>query len=218
MAQRKGLGKGQGKGYKNIQQWDSPIHSQSAKGIKQPQKIGNIDKFAEQNEPKDNKQFRELFESLKKKEKSVVKKVKKKFAEFQEAQKQKKIKELEDVNHPTVKKMSTQKSRVEELRTQLASEDDDSEREKLNNELDREEEQLRNIQEDVTEIDLADFSDAELKTLAIRHQSGFALFGSDNRYQDELVRRIEARKRLEKSLVEARKKPVEKGLFEDLFG
>ena len=37
---RKGLGKGKGMGYKNLAGMDSRIHSQSAKGIKQPQKIG----------------------------------------------------------------------------------------------------------------------------------------------------------------------------------
>lgn len=40
---RKGMGKGKGKGYKNIQGRDSRIHSQSAKGMKQPQKIGRLD-------------------------------------------------------------------------------------------------------------------------------------------------------------------------------
>jgi len=36
---RKGLGKGRGKGYKNIMSRDPIVHSQSRKGIKQPQKI-----------------------------------------------------------------------------------------------------------------------------------------------------------------------------------
>ncbi len=39
---RKGMGKGTGKGYKNIVGVDSRIHSQSAKGIKQPQRINPI--------------------------------------------------------------------------------------------------------------------------------------------------------------------------------
>ncbi len=36
---RKGMGKGTGKGYKNIMGCDKKIHSQSARGIKQPQRI-----------------------------------------------------------------------------------------------------------------------------------------------------------------------------------
>lgn len=39
---RIGLGKGRGKGYKNLQGSDKIIHSQSAKGIKQPQRIKKI--------------------------------------------------------------------------------------------------------------------------------------------------------------------------------
>jgi len=39
MAKRIGLGKGKGKGYRNIVGKDPHVHSQSAKGIKQPQKI-----------------------------------------------------------------------------------------------------------------------------------------------------------------------------------
>ena len=36
---RRGLGRGRGKGYKNLQSRDPRVHSQSARGIKQPQKI-----------------------------------------------------------------------------------------------------------------------------------------------------------------------------------
>jgi len=36
---RKGMGKGKGKGYKNLVGVDSRIHSMSAKGVKQPQKL-----------------------------------------------------------------------------------------------------------------------------------------------------------------------------------
>ena len=39
---RKGLMKGNGKGYKNVMGKDPMVHSQSAKGIKQPQRIKNI--------------------------------------------------------------------------------------------------------------------------------------------------------------------------------
>ena len=42
MTRRKGLGTGTGKGYKNMMGKDPMIHSQSAKGMKQPQKIPKI--------------------------------------------------------------------------------------------------------------------------------------------------------------------------------
>jgi len=42
MAKRKGLGKGKGKGYKNLQGRDPKVHSDSARGRKQPQKINII--------------------------------------------------------------------------------------------------------------------------------------------------------------------------------
>ena len=42
MSIRKGLGKGKGTGYKNLMGNDSKIHSQSAKGVKQPQKVNGL--------------------------------------------------------------------------------------------------------------------------------------------------------------------------------
>ena len=46
MVKRKGLGKGKGKGYKNIQGRDPKIHSDSARGRKQPQRIINLKRVA----------------------------------------------------------------------------------------------------------------------------------------------------------------------------
>jgi len=37
---RRGLGLGRGKGYKNLQGRDPYVHGQSARGVKQPQRIG----------------------------------------------------------------------------------------------------------------------------------------------------------------------------------
>ena len=53
---RQGLGAGKGKGYKNIVGKDSAIHSQSSRGMKQPQWkiISSIDGFAENFEPQKN--------------------------------------------------------------------------------------------------------------------------------------------------------------------
>jgi len=49
---RKGMGRGTGKGYKNIIGKDPRVHKDSSKGIKQPQNIDMIDRFAEVNRPK----------------------------------------------------------------------------------------------------------------------------------------------------------------------
>ena len=54
---RKGLGKGTGKGYKNIIGRDSSVHSQSAKGIKQPisineSKLNSMDKRLDEQDKK----------------------------------------------------------------------------------------------------------------------------------------------------------------------
>ena len=46
MSIRKGYGKGKGKGYTNLMGNDSKIHSQSARGVKQPQRLGAIQKIA----------------------------------------------------------------------------------------------------------------------------------------------------------------------------
>ena len=44
MIKRKGMGQGKGKGYKNIIGKDPMVHSQSAKGRKQPQRIPHLSK------------------------------------------------------------------------------------------------------------------------------------------------------------------------------
>lgn len=46
MVNRKGLGKGRGKGYKNLTGKDPKVHSQSAKGMKQPQRMSMAQKLA----------------------------------------------------------------------------------------------------------------------------------------------------------------------------
>ena len=45
MATRRGLGKGKGKGYKNIIPKDPRVHSDSRHGRKQPQRIPNMEKI-----------------------------------------------------------------------------------------------------------------------------------------------------------------------------
>ena len=57
MATRKGMGQGKGKGYKNIIGKDPMVHSQSAKGRKQPQKIPQS--MAKNKKEKDITDFKE---------------------------------------------------------------------------------------------------------------------------------------------------------------
>jgi len=145
----------------------------------------------------------------------------KKLKESQEKKKARRIKALESVDHPDVLKLNKQKERVAELKEQIAINEDEEREEKLFNELQKEENQLRTIQEKVTELRLEELSDRKLKTLAIRwnpKDEGLlgGLFGSPrNPYQEELVRRIMQTKRLNQKLDQARKKPVEEatGLF-----
>lgn len=121
---------------------------------------------------------------------------------------------LMQARHPTVVKLQQQRNRVDELRTQLATEDDAETIEELDTELDREEEQLRTLQEQVTAMDIAQFSDRELKEFAVRFEEG--IFGG-NPFKKELIRRTESRKKLNADLAKVRKAPPKKGIFEDLF-
>lgn len=274
---RKGMGKGKGKGYKNIQGRDSRIHSQSAKGIKTAQKLSpRVEAMLKKNPKLKNKTFKQLqkkgvflkyqgdvdgdgvknvkdcrplnpkmhrdervkeiefdpsVENEVPKTKKFLGKAKafigkearatKEFAktklEERRIRKEKqKIEELESVNHPLVKKLTKQKKRVDTIKTQIAETDDESKEEELFNELEVEQNQLREQQEKVTKIGLVDFSDKELKTLAIRWKDD-SFFGGDNPYSKELARRIRAEKTIEEELKEVRKEKPSEGFFDDLF-
>lgn len=312
MARRKGMMKGKGRGYKNVVGKDPVVHSQSARGMKQPQRVrvplmrvpyGNKNTPIEKREytmgagqPVGTiKEFEEFFEDANVKLEAPLTKIekmkltdnlkmkdtdkdgvadvfdcqpknpkkqddmpvteieldpsvedeptklqkikgkagalltragrgiatltKKEWEKYKESKKEKKIKELEEVAHPKVKELEKQTSRVAEIEKHIASADDEEQEKKLFAELEIEQEQLRKIQEDVTEIKVADLSDAQLKTLAIRYKDDriFDFFGSGNPYKDELLRRIDTKKKLEQELSQARKKKPEKGVFEDLF-
>ena len=59
-AVRRGMGKGQGKGYKNLAGKDPMVHSQSARGMKQPQRVNEammLNGFAEANKPKKSQTY-----------------------------------------------------------------------------------------------------------------------------------------------------------------
>jgi len=136
---------------------------------------------------------------------------KKEVAKYQKKQQEKKVKLLEKVKNPLAEKLIAQKKRVQELEKQISESQDSQQENKLFSELKEEENQLRELQEKVTDMKLQDFSDAELKTLAVRYQpdegllSGFFSTPS-NPYEKELLRRIEKKEMLEKEITDTRKK------------
>jgi len=244
MVNRKGMGKGKGKGYKNLQGRDPKIHSDSGMGRKQPQKIPNIyitagdrditvpkrhgleQKFAKSEKITEVK-FDPTVENAKKKEgffskaktitvrgaKAGGRIAQSKIEKLKEKRKQKKIEELEEINHPLVSKLERQKERVDTLKTQISENDDDNKEDELFTELGKEQEQLREAQEKITNLKVQDLSDRELKTLSIRWKDD-SIFGSDNPYTKELKRRIRAEKTIEKELEEERNKKDEGSIFD----
>ena len=101
------------------------------------------------------------------------------------------------------------------MKETIATTTDSSKEEKLFEELHQEQKQLAQLHEDLTKINLQDFSDNELKILAVRHKpSGFEdLFGSKNKFTDELVRRVKVRKDIAKEIKEAEKEKPSSGFF-----
>ncbi len=139
---------------------------------------------------------------------------------FQEAKKKRRMQELSTVKNPLISQLSQQKQRVSEIQNQIAETDDTDRENKLFNELYEEQDQLRNIEEKVTNLKLEDLSDNELKTLAVRYKpnesffSDFFSLSDDNPYEKELVRRIKAEKKIDKEIEEAQKEKPEEGLFD----
>lgn len=275
---RKGMGKGKGKGYKNMIPKDPKVHSDSSRGRKQPQNLSPRVKSMLKKDPMlKNKSFKDLqksgvflryqadsdhdgvsnihdckpldktrqddmpvteieydkavekegspekesfFSKTSRKTGRFLKKeaiagaglVKTELQKRKERREKQRIAELEEVNHPLIKTLKAQKERVDEIKTQIAETDEEFKEDKLFTELEKEQNQLRDIQEKVTELEAVDLSDRELKTLAIRWRDD-SLFGSSNPYTKELKRRIKAEKDIEKELDEERNKKAEGGFF-----
>jgi hypothetical protein len=277
---RKGMGKGKGKGYKNIIGKDPRVHSDSAKGRKQPQKFSpRVEAMLKKNPSLKNKSFKQLQKSgvflkyqadadgdgvpnikdckpldVKKHKDMPVTEIKfdptvekkptktekiigkagalagrglragkelavKEYKSFKQKKEEKRIKELEEVKHPLIQDLEEQRDRVSTLQRQIQQTDDEEKEEKLFDELGEEQEQLRKVQEQITELKIEDLSDRQLKTLAIRWKPSDSLFGDlfgsgDNPYTKELARRIRAEKEIEKELDEARKQKPEESIFD----
>jgi len=273
MVARKGMMVGKGSGYKNVIGKDPMVHSQSAKGIKQPQtkqlwsrydmktkqkltkdlklkdtdkdgvadmfdckpydkkhqddmevkEIGDIEKdidYKIQN-PKKAK----FKEDVVKAEKSIVNYTKNKYKSIKENYKkkqfEKKTREVKDVRPEEVKSLEQQRKRVDELKIQINNATDTDKIDKLSDELDKEQDELRETQEKITEINLQDYTDEELKTLAIKFMPStgfFDFFGneSDNKYLTELFRRKEKRMEIERQEKELNvKNDIKKELLDE---
>jgi len=154
-----------------------------------------------------------------------VEATKKRIAEEKEKAKVRRLEnkkaELKELKRPEAKKLEAQEKRVDELRFQIEAEEDEEEKYRLKEELDSEEYQLNERIEEVTNINLEDYSDNELRRLAIRHKPNDGIFteifgSGENPYKKELVRRIETTKKLNQDLNKARKGKVEEkgGLFD----
>lgn len=157
-------------------------------------------------------------------EKSRTKKYLEKGRSFYDSQmektrqrkKDKIIRERSNVRHPVINKLNKQEDRVDELKSRISREDDWDKKQKLMDELKIEESELSEIQEKATNIDMQDFSDGQLKTLAIRHKDD-SIFFSSNPYTKELKRRIENKRKIETELREKRAEQESGGLFDGLF-
>ncbi len=186
-----------------------------------------IDDFTAGLEERDSGETKvSITERLKSISDKASKKATEKIEEFKEKQKQKRIQEAKaeakEVRRPKLEEIEKQEKRVKELRYQKEQADEPEEFERLNKELEDEEYQLNERLEKLTEHKIEDYSDAELKTLAVRHkpeESLFSLSEPSNPYKDELLRRIETRKQLNKEINMTKKgtRKKETGLFDGIF-
>jgi hypothetical protein len=126
------------------------------------------------------------------------------------------IEELRDIEHPVIKKRDKIQSEIEMVETKIAagvgSEDDHFDR------LEVLKAKLEEVEGQIDHLDLSTFTDGQLKALAVRDTGGDDLFSMDtgNKYERELVRRIQYRKELDKKLSEANhpKTKGDGGLFD----
>ncbi len=218
---RKGIGQGTGKGYKNILGNDSNIHSQSAQGIKQPTNMNETKLDAMDNQVLANKKgfgtkTKEIFQKGYSKNKEFIQKKLEEQKQRKEAQKEDL---LSDIGHPLQRKMEKQYERVRTLEKHH-SEANDNKKEQLELKLEEERKQYREIQEEVTKINVQDLTNKQLEQIAIRYKDeSFFGFGDSNPYRKELLRRTEFKKNLDYDVKEIKNKKVEKkeGFFDDLF-
>lgn len=140
------------------------------------------------------------------------------LAERAEREKIRREQELEDIKHPVAVKHKAAVERVRELEHLSESSDDPEKQDEYEEQLGEAREKLEDTEAELENINLAQFTDGELRQLAIRHREGgddlFSMGG--NKYEDELVGRVKYRKQLDAKIREAEKAPLEKegGLFD----
>jgi len=162
-----------------------------------------------------------------KKKPSLFSKAKTAYSEYAQKKKEKRASEISQVRkeiRPELEKLNLQHKRVDTLKEQIATQEKKGmDTDKEIDELETEMEQLRELQEKATKINIQDLSNAELRLIAIKHKDdeGFlsGVFGSSNEYQDELIRRIHKEKAVDAEISKAKKAPVKKeeSLFGDFF-
>lgn len=126
------------------------------------------------------------------------------------------IEELRDVEHPLVKKRDKIEERIGAIEDKIAAGVGDES--KLFDELGVLKEELKEAEAKLENIDVGAFTDEQLKALAVRDRESDDMFSMEtgNKYERELLRRIEYRKELDKKMHEAHltKKKDEGGLFD----
>jgi len=198
MAIRKGLGKGKGKGYKNIIPRDPRVHSLSRRGIKQPQRVSpRIQKMLKKNPKLKDKTFKEL-------QKKGV------FLKYQADSDMDGTPNIKDCRPLNPKKQEDmQVTEVDEFMEQAESEQSLVKRmgrlgkRGVNYVSDMARKHRENREAFNKEVQ--NLNDNQLRELAIRHKGSGGFFSSGNPYEDELVRREQERMKIKERLKEARK-------------
>jgi hypothetical protein len=121
--------------------------------------------------------------------------------EQKKAREKKRMQELRIIKNPEVMAVEKQRERIEEIKKEIDDPASDfGQQSRLIRELENERDQLRQLQEKATKVNLEDLNDKDLETLAIRHTDGFL---SRNQYESELLRRISYRQKLARKEREA---------------
>lgn len=240
---RKGMATGQGKGYKNIQGSDPKIHSESASGIKQPQKVSFIP-FLNKSEDKGQTLIHEIkydksvdedksetaWDEIKGRSEAKILQLKNKAVEIYEKRKkdqeakqhEEHTKAIDLVKHPKMEKLKQEEEKLHALERQIQNVTDEDREDELFEQLEEHKEKLDEMKEEIDNIHLEDFSDSELKELAIRHDSSEDSFFSsgENKYEKEVIRRMQRRKELADDIskeLKREKETKEEGFFEGMF-
>jgi hypothetical protein len=271
---RKGMMVGSGKrGYHNIIGKDPHVHSQSAKGMKQPQSVnilitpalkkksykdlkrsgiilsknGDADHDGVKNlkdckplnakkqddmpvteieiDPNVDEDNETAFEKVKGRTEALaqrgIRAGKEAYSKYQKEKEEKeKLEATEDVEiakHPIISQISTTQGKIDALQEKITNLPEDSDlEEELFEKLEAEQEELDEMKEFATKIKLEEYSDRQLKELAVRHNddNDTDFFGNPkkNKYEEEYIRRLGSRKEVEKIIADQKEELAMKEL------